>query len=445
MASRKLTNLFDRLSRAQSKKDREIVAVRILSKRGAGRALVELPGCDGETVVAREPDPIACGSSAQAIVNRATGAVTILPGPASEPGQAAVFASRVRGSEAVQLVPLPTQPMPMRFLARNGSTTSTTVDVHEGTLDLGSDPPAATFGDLTIEASPSSSINLGGVAPAGGLWPWMKLWPLPDGGGLLGLNSFAATVETTVGNVDTGGQSELKVWDSATSTVSYHTSATGVRFHQPVADGGSWWWTEYPVDVAGPEKLMRAPIDLSTGAVEVSNNSGSSVTPRWGLWVTSSDVWSPVYRSSSLAPNQAWKYPRNGGTPTLETFAPLQYAFRCPSQSAFPISGLATSFHAHQYGIAPGTDLDWTDLNTSTGAEFELTAFDLGAQVAASQTACTLFYPHSSFAGWYLAYEAEGGTGSGDAQILRFVEGDSVPLTFDARPVFPEVAWAVRP
>jgi hypothetical protein len=96
---RDVSQLLSRFSLAQSEKDREVVAVRILSKRGVGRAEVLMPGCEGGSVVATAPTPIACGSSAQAIVNRTTGAVTILPGPAAGPGRAAVFPARVRGSE----------------------------------------------------------------------------------------------------------------------------------------------------------------------------------------------------------------------------------------------------------------------------------------------------------------------------------------------------------
>lgn len=105
--ARRFIDLMDRFSRAQSAKDREVFAVRILSKRGRGRALVELPTCEDSSVVAAESTPIACGAGAQAIVNRATGAVSLLPGPTSTPGRAAVFPARVRGTDLGETPPDP--------------------------------------------------------------------------------------------------------------------------------------------------------------------------------------------------------------------------------------------------------------------------------------------------------------------------------------------------
>lgn len=62
MARNNLVELFDRFSESQSIKDREVLEVRIVSKRGVGRANVKLPSCDQE-VLAREPTPIASAPS----------------------------------------------------------------------------------------------------------------------------------------------------------------------------------------------------------------------------------------------------------------------------------------------------------------------------------------------------------------------------------------------
>lgn len=359
--------LFERFSRQQSAKDREVVSVRILEKRGVGRALVRLPTCEGSAgTVAQEPSPIACGATAQAVVNRVTGAVTILPAPRSEAGQSFAFTASVRGDEPAPIV----TEVPIYSLRY---TSGTSFDVYGGIWYKLQDKDTTDDPGFVVDYGTSLATITWGT-PTWDATDGYKLWLLPDGGGGLGVNSVAQHIRRRSGDsANLGGQSILRVWDGVAETVTeWTTGVNGQRIEQPVADvaAGLWWFVLFEVP-AGFAKLCTMPLDLSSGPTVIGTSATTANSPR-SFWLTATEAY--VTETTGVGPpfqpTRCWRFQRDGsGSPTLFTHAAGIYDTRYDTGNVSGAPYLSTSWRASATGsvgnpekLTIGATIDVDDL-----------------------------------------------------------------------------------